>query len=1217
MRAVVGIGASAGGLEALSLLLKHLPNNTGMAFVYIQHLDPTHDSMLTPILSRISPIPVEEATQGTYVAADTLYVIPPNKSMHIVGGVLQLAPRKRAPAAFLSIDTFFRSLAEDQKERSIGIILSGNASDGTLGLKAIKGEGGITFAQTEDSATYPSMPHSATTLGDVDHVLAPASIARELGRISHHPHIVVPRASVETENIFDTEKDKNAFGDVLSLLNSRVGVNFTQYKPMTLKRRIARRMVLNKIETLSGYVTYLEKNPKEIEELFHDALINVTEFFRDPEVFKYLKKKVFPQLTKDRKKDEHVRMWVAGSSTGEEVYSLAIAFTEFLEERGLNIPVQIFGTDLSNGCIERARRGVYPRSIESNVSKDRLQRFFTEVDGNYQVSKMIRDMCTFARQNIMSDPPFSKMDLVSCRNVLIYIEPAAQKRIIAMFHFALKSSGFLLLGKSEGVGQLPDHFAVNDKKLKIFVKKPFSRLPHFDRYVISKNVPIVAPTKDAPDTEVGIKMLAMTEIDQALLSSSEAPASVVVDADMEILQFRGDLSSFLQHPNGKATLNLMKIAKGDLQIELRRVIADAKKKDHAVTARDVRMIQGRTRFVTDIEVIPLRGLGRDREHLLVIFHQQKAVERKREGNQTEEKHGERRDTELDEAELSLENKRLHKQLEMAKEQLRTLLEEQESINEGFQSANEEVRSSNEELQSINEEIETTKEELQSTNEELITVNEELQMRNVELNVTNGDLTNVLSSSKVPIIIVDNQLRIRRVTPITKRSIRITTSDIGRSISDIKLPIKFPDLKKAITAVIDTMQPQSKDVVDESGDWYTLWIRPYRTIDNRIDGAIITLIDINEIKLAQMSQEQSLMFVQGILRTMREPVVVLDKKFRVRSANAAFYATFKFSPEKIERTSFYDLGSKEWDKPQVHKILGKVLASKNSLNFEFECNFPRISGVTMCVNARRLIDKKNPNEDSVLLVMEDITARKFMQEKNDTFMSMASHELRTPATTIKLLAEILQRHFMKSKDKMLVEYLGKIVTEVDHLAQISADLLDVSGIRAGKFVLHEEDFVLCTLVREIIENCQMLTKTHKILFRGERKTIVRGDRERIGRVFINLISNAIKYSPDADKIIVQLTHTKNSVTISVRDFGIGIAKKDQGKIFDHSFQIAQEKAQHSSGLGLGLYISGTIIQGHGGRIVVDSCEGEGSTFSFTLPVVRRERKISASAHKPKR
>ncbi len=476
LRAVVGIGASAGGLEAIAEFLENIPEKTGMAFIYVQHLDPTHKSMLTSILSRVSRIPVQEAKHGTRVCADNLYVIPPGKNMFIESGMLRLVTRVGDEGRLTSIDTFFRTLATDQKNRSIGIILSGNASDGVLGLEAIKGEGGLTFAQDEKSAKHPSMPHSAIESGAADQVLVPADIAKELGRISRHP-FVASRKSTDVEEAANAfgGKEQDSMRKIFAMLRARTGVNFFRYKTPTLRRRISRRMILHKIDTLKNYVTFLESTKPEVEALFQDLLINVMSFFRDSDAQDYLRRHVFPLLVKNRDKNETVRMWSAGCSTGEEAYSLAIAFVEFLDNTNKNIPFQIFGSDLSELNVAKARAGIYPLSIATDVSAKRLRRFFTKVDGHYQISKAIRDQCIFAKQDLVNDPPFSQLDLITCRNVLIYLESDAQKRILPTFHYALKPAGYLMLGKSEGIGEFSDLFLVKHKTNKIYVKKASTR----------------------------------------------------------------------------------------------------------------------------------------------------------------------------------------------------------------------------------------------------------------------------------------------------------------------------------------------------------------------------------------------------------------------------------------------------------------------------------------------------------------------------------------------------------------------------------------------------------------------------------------------------------------------------------------------------------------------------------------------------------------------
>lgn len=1239
-RAIAGIGASAGGLEAMTELLKNLPETTGMAFVYVQHLDPTHKSLLTPILSRVARIQVEEARQGTRVEADHLYIIPPNKNMFIKEGVLRLVTRVGGEGRLVSIDNFFRSLATDQKNRSIGIILSGNASDGVLGLEAIKAEGGITFAQDEKSAKHPSMPHSAIVSGAADHTLVPKDIARELGRISRHPYIA-PQAGPLGGGAQDSvapfgEKGEESLQKIFTMLQVRSGVNFFQYKSPTLRRRISRRMVVHKIDTLPEYIAYLKNTPAEIEALSQDMLINVTAFFRDRETFNHLKKHVFPALVKAHPKNDPIRIWSAGCSTGEEAYSLAISFVEFLDgtkqdKTKRNIPLQIFGSDLNGENIGKARAGIYPTSIMKDVSSERLGRFFTKVDGHYRISKAIRDMCVFAKQDLISNPPFSQLDLITCRNVFIYLGPAAQKRILPIFHYALKPTGFLVLGKSEGIGEFTDLYLTKHKTYKIYTKKASSRSPHVRTFPIGDpRLPVLsvsghagalpynstssdrspegrekakAHLQGAP-ASLNFEGELSKDVDRILLSPGIVAPSILIDHAMQIVQFRGDLAPFLNFPTGKATWGLLKMAREDVMMELLGAITDAKKKQRTIRRNDVALYHSGHALSVHIEVIPLTRISRSEQHFLIVFHPGGLPSPHEEGASEGAKLVEKRHT-------VRHIEKLERELSVVKEHLRTALEEEEAAREEFQSVNEEIVSSNEELQSTNEELENAKEELQSTNEELITVNEELQTRNAELTQTNNDLTNVLSSAGMPIIIVDRELRIRRVTPIAEKSLHIIPTDIGRSIADIRLPIRFPHLRELILDVIESVQPRHQEVEDETGRCHTLWAHPYKTWDNKIDGAVITLIDIDEIKKGKRETEQALSYVQGILGTMREPLVVLDKGLHVMSANAAFYDMFQVTAKDTEGVRIYELGNRRWNTPQLREALEKILPQRSSLkDFEIVFDFPGIGRKVMYLNGRKLIQKEG-EEELILLAMEDVTDHRVLQERNDSFVSMASHELKTPVTTVKTLVQILQKRFEASEDKMLVEYLMRMGQQIDQLSSLVSDFLDISKIRSGKIEIDTGTFSIDDLVKEIVENYQLLSPQHTIRLKGRAHAKVKGDHDRIGQVLINLLVNAIKYSPKASEIIVKRKATKREVIVSVQDFGIGIEKRHQHKIFERFFQVGNQVGQNFSGLGIGLYISQAIIERQGGRIWVES-NGKGSTFSFSLPL--RPQKKGKTDHK---
>lgn len=574
---VVGIGASAGGLEAFRQLLEHLPSDTGMAFVLVQHLDPTHDSILTELLSRSTRIPVSEVRDGMIVEPDHIYVIPPNSSMTIAGGALRLLPREDARKRYRPIDYSLHTLAKDQGYQAIGVVLSGTASDGTLGLEAIKNEGGITFAQDPKSAKHDSMPRSAIAAGHVDFILTPRGIAQELARISHHPYVTPAPTPIEEEA---QSAGRNGYRKILALLRRAKGVDFTDYKANTLHRRIARRMVLNKLESMEDYARFLRENVAEVEALYQDILINVTSFFRNPETYEFLKEKIFPQIVKNRAPDEPVRIWTLGCSTGEEAYSIAISIAEFVGDQAEHIPVQIFATDLNDKGIEKARAGLYAKEIADDLSPDRLRRFFTEAKGGYLVSKPIRDMVVFARQNVLADPPFSRLDLISCRNLLIYLEPVLQKQLLPTLHYALKSTGFLWLGSSETISLAYDLFTPEDKKHRFYSKKTS---------VARLNIKSVAGNEAHQKAAAGeqtnyLSIRLRSEQDaqreaERILLARYSPAGVLINAELEILQFRGATGAYLEPSAGKATLNLLKMAREGLMLPLRSALQQAKKDD--------------------------------------------------------------------------------------------------------------------------------------------------------------------------------------------------------------------------------------------------------------------------------------------------------------------------------------------------------------------------------------------------------------------------------------------------------------------------------------------------------------------------------------------------------------------------------------------------------------------------------------------------------------
>lgn len=737
---IVAIGGSAGGQQAMCELLSFLPADTGLAYVYIQHLSPDYDSKLDFIFSAKTSMPVHEAVHLMPVEPNHVYVIPPGKAMEVIDGVLVLTPRKPRPEPNLPIDYFFSSLAERQKDGAIGIILSGMASDGTLGLKAIKVAGGITIAQDE-TAAYQGMPQSAIMEGVVDMILPPQEIAEELSRLSNHADIF--KLTSESSEALQDDTDKEDLKRILAFVKSAAGVDFTHYKKTTIRRRIIRRMLLYKLETLAEYIAYLKKNPTEAGILFNDLLINVTSFFRDPQTMEHVKKQVLPRVIQGKVASEAVRIWVAGCSTGQEAYSMAIMMLEVLGERGASLPVQIFATDLSDTAIAKARLGVFTKSEVTDVSPERLDRYFSKVDDQYRVNKLVRDLCVFAPHNLLTDPPFSRMDLISCRNLLIYLDDELQKKVFATFHYALKPEGYLLLGKSESVGSSPTYFAQIEKTQKVFVRKNNTQTKIPLDMVFKSNTPVVPIKTLTTKTTELVTMADLDKLVDNLLLSQYVPASVVIDQDLEIIQFRGVTTPFLQHSAGKASLNLSKMAHPSLVFELRNIVHKARKSAERQRKNGLEISYPDKPIYVNIEAVPITNPA-NQQLFLVLF--QEVSENIAYASQAGDS-GQR-------------TRQLEAELAALRQDMHSIVEEQEASNEELQSANEEIVSSNEELQSINEELETSKEEIESANEELQTINQELQTRNDQLTESYEYSEAILSTINEATLVLDEYMRIK-------------------------------------------------------------------------------------------------------------------------------------------------------------------------------------------------------------------------------------------------------------------------------------------------------------------------------------------------------------------------------------------------------------------------------------------------------------------------
>jgi two-component system CheB/CheR fusion protein len=1189
---IVGIGASAGGLEAFTQLLRALPTNTGMAFVLVQHLDPKHSSMLTELLSKATTLSVHEVTQGVKLRPDHIYVTPPNVKMALSGGALCLTPRAGSD---MTIDFFMRSLAEEQGNRAIGVVLSGTASDGTLGLTAIKAQGGITFAQDEKSAKHDGMPHSAIASGCVDFVLPPAEIAAELGRISHHPYV---RRAEPASAGHAPRRSGTHLRRICGLLYSATGVDFSSYRLTTIHRRIERRMAVHKMDNMAEYVDHVLNDRAEIQELLHDLLIPVTSFFRDPEVFEALKTEVFPTLLRKRASTEAVRIWVPACSTGEEAYSLAMTLLELVADQGFGAPIQIFGTDLSERGIEQARAGRYPETITRDVSAERLLRFFVREEGGYRISKTIRDMCVFARHNLLADPPFSRMDLVSCRNLLIYLEPPLQKKALALLHYGLKPSGFLVLGTAESTSVVPHLFGAAHKPHKIFAKKATaSRMP-FD--FVAARFPMETPsareilTSKARENDASFDL--QKEADRVVLSQY-APAGVVVDRNLEVVQFRGKTSAFLEPSPGRASFSLLKMARGELALHLRKAIQEAIKQGAPVRPPVVSLDNGRG---VRVEVHPLQAPSADERYFLISFEEvppAARVERRESGGGKRVAAG------------GQENARLRKELASAKETTRTVIAEYEATREQYQAASEELVSANEELQSTNEELETSKEELQSINEELSTVNEELRSRNAELNQVNNDLYNLFGSINVPVIMLGRDLRIRRVTPAASKLLKVIPADVGRPITDIRMRIRVPDLEELVLSAMDTVAVRERELQDEDGRWWCLRVHPYRTTDNAIDGAVLSLLDIDTLKRHSDDLHNAKEFAEAIIETVRQPILVLDAEQRVIKANDSFCVGFQIAAEEAAGNYLHLLGSGQWDIPQLRLLLEEVLAKDTAFSdVEVEHNFPKLGRRLMLLSGRKLQDI-NDHQPRALLAIADITERKRALEALLASEKMAatgrlaaalSHEINNP------LSSVISAVYLLRRDETLNP------TARDFVQTVEEELGRISHITKSTLAFYREaESPVDVKLSEQIENAlamlapKLTAKKVAVDKQFRSDGTLRAFPGEIRQVLTNFIDNAVDALPEGGTIKLRVTDGRKwanpeqrGVRVIVADNGTGIPPVSQSKIFEPFFTTKGEK-----GTGLGLWVARGIVEKYRGQIRLRSSDRpgrSGTCFALFLP-----------------
>ena len=1214
---IVAIGASAGGLDAFIELLSVVPVESGLAFVLIQHLDPRHDSMLVDILGSTTSIPVQQVSDGMRIERDHVYVIPPDREMTLEGEVLRLAPRSSS-VPHRPLDGFFRSLARDREGEAIGVVLSGSDADGALGLQAIRDAGGITFAQSTESAKFDVMPQAAA--GAADFVLEPREIAERLVRIGR---------SVLAE---EGESTTQAIDRILQLLHAHYQVDFSRFKRAGIERRLLRRVLLGDHASLSAYADSLQDNEAALETLYQDLLIGVTSFFRDPERFEALKAIVFPAIVRNRGPKDSVRIWVAGCSTGEEVYSLGIALLEFLAGKPGMPRVSIFGTDVNEKSLDAARTALYsPRSV-GEMPPERLARFFSPVAGGYKISKELRQLCVFAAHDVTRDPPFSKIDVVMCCNVLIYFGVELQRKAVAFMQYALAPDGFLMLGSSENLrGAI--HLATVSTKPLIYRKKsaPAGLKKAGVPPPQSPSEPAAAVEPNFPASSGG------SADDDRFLAAQLAPCGVLVNDQMEITRFRGEVAPFLTFEPGEASLNLFRLVRDhELLAELRPAVGRAFRKRIAVRRNDILVVEGELRRRVAFQVVPYVVAASSPAQCWVLFEGTPDEKEKSDGTPVDE------------------------QTESAglRHALAAVIEDRERLADQAAAAAEEAQSSDEELRSTNEELETAKEELESANEELVTLNDELQSRNTSLVSLNDDLENLLGALEIPIIFVGVDMAIRRFNVTAGVLLNLNVTAIGRPLAYAKSALDIAHLEKLIGAVIETATAADVEVKDASGEWRLLRIRPYRTGDGSVDGAIVAVLDINMLKRSVLAADEvarhatMLAEASALLSSSLDYETTLESLTRLSTAAFSDWCAVDLVNEdgsirhltvahanpvlrelalQFQQAAFSEPDSAP-GAPQALRLRTSVLlndiaeseltgvqpAAKitqlmDALGVRSLISVPlivrdKVLGTTTFSSSRRRyeeVDLRFAEElsqraavaiDTALLFREAQSANRY----KDAFLGSVAHELRTPLTSILGWVQLAS-----GNPTLQGEALTQVALSGSLLKVFTEDLLDVSRIREQKLRVDMAEVDLSAVVRSALEMTALSTAANGIQVRSRidlAPALVHGDNVRLLQVVWNLLSNAFKFTPMDGSIEIALERDRDEARLSVSDTGIGISADFAPFVFD-LFRQADNASSHTPGLGIGLAIVAEIIKLHGGKVRVESPGvGRGSTFIVTLPLL---------------
>ncbi|MBC6110927.1 PAS domain-containing protein [Pedobacter sp. CCM 8938] len=1170
---IIAIGASAGGLEEINSFFDHTPLD-GVSYIVVQHLSADFKSRMGEVLAKHSKLSVEEATEGILVETNRVYLIPHDKFMTIQKGHLYLREKEKTKSPHLTINTFFNSLALDCGNKAIVVVLSGLGSDGAEGLIAVKKAGGMVMARNPETSPFPSMPSKAIATGMVDFILEPASMP---GAIEDYVNY-----EGETRNVAKDD-DKN-LGLIIDLIKQRSPLDFSDYKPTTILRRTKRRAAYHDFATLAQYHDFLKSSPEEIEALSKDFLISVTAFFRDKEAFDYIQKNVIPGILKKLVPNEELKLWVAGCATGEEVYSLAMLISEQLTGDLAFTVVKIFATDIDSAALIHAGKGIYQSDTIKNVSAERLKKHFIKEGDQYRIKPTLRKMAIFAQHDLVKNPPYCNMHFISCRNLLIYMAPVLQRKVFSMLLFGLKMDGYLFLGSSENPMPIIQNLEVVSKQYKIYRNIKSKRMFSFDAFSMPDTLEVKhRPAFASSEGMNSDSNSSLTEMMQVSLAEDLDYLALCIDEHKNVIKSYGNTSKFLLAK--LFTTNLEKLLPKKLAMVFHTMSNNVIKTGKKATLNRIKVKQGDSFIRVNLSLTPIAVKGGEQKLIMVTFTEDKSFA-------VSEQEG-----------IDFNEKVYHDQYTLnLEEELRDLKEKLKSTYEQLDASNENMQSFNEEMISANEEMQSTNEEMQSVNEELDTINSEYQLKNKELLDINDDLNNYFRSNINGQLFINNDLLLMKFSPGTVKQINLLETDIGRPLSNITTNIKFETIIEDIKLVLIDGTIITKEIETNNGKWYQVMTMPYvQQSDQKNSGAIVTFNDVTELKRVQRELDVSNRTLAMAVDAAEMGTYSIDVNTRAFIPSTRLKEIFGYgSGQEMPLEAAVARVVKDYQVLFTDGIENSIINGEK-MDIEYPINLP-LDHKPRWVRA---IGNVVYNEDDKPVyfagLLNDVTIHKEDEIRKNDFIAMASHELRTPLTTLQGYIQLIESRTKKGGDEFLTNSMGKVNTQVKKMAGLIDGFLNTSSFEAGKIYLNMETFELNDLLEEITEEAKIMLLKHHLLLLPNADCAITADRDKIGQVLNNLISNAVKYAPTGTDIEVSFKAAKKTVTILVRDQGAGIKKKDQERLFDRYYRVDNIQTRKVAGFGLGLYLSAEIVKSHKGKIWVESEMGKGSVFCFSLPV----------------